>query len=105
MNKRSGELISAGCAKGRGGTWNCATKLSGLNTEHLLEVSGLYQVPMHSREAAMKDWPLRQATLSDAAFAAIRDSPRPAKSAAEQSRRHRRRLVVLFRMIGDLQPM
>ncbi len=87
MNKRSGELISAGCAKGRGGTWNCATKLSGLNTEHLLELSGLYQVPMHSREAAMKDWPLRQAPCLPQHFFAIRDPPRPAKSAAEQSRR------------------
>src|SRR6266436_3850845 len=81
MNKRSGELITAGCAKGRGGTWNCATKLSGLNTEHLLELSGLYQVPMHSREAAMKDWPLRQAPCLPQHFFAIRDPPRPAKSA------------------------
>src|SRR5258707_4317764 len=76
MNNRSGELISAGCAKGRGGTWNCATKLSGLNTEHLLELSGLYQVPMHSREAAMKDWPLRQAPCLPQHFFAIRDPPR-----------------------------
>src|SRR5260370_33068028 len=77
MNKRSGELISAGCAKGRGGTWNCATKLSGLNTEHLLELSGLYQVPMHSREAAMKDWPLRQAPCLPQHFFAISRSPAP----------------------------
>jgi hypothetical protein len=62
-------------------------KLSGLNTEHLLELSGLYQVPMHSREAAMKDWPLRQAPCLTQHFFAIRDPPRPAKSAAEQSRR------------------
>src|SRR6266576_1437506 len=86
MNKRSGELISAGCAKGRGGTWNCATKLSGLNTEHLLELSGLYQVPMHSREAAMKDWPLRQAPCLPQHLFAIRDPPalrslRPSRAA------------------------
>src|SRR2546428_10441773 len=56
-------------------------KLSGLNTEHLLELSGLYQVPMHSREAAMKDWPLRQAPCLPQHFFAIRDPPRPAKSA------------------------
>ncbi len=104
MKKRSGELISAGC-EGTRRNLELRHKAKRTHTEHLLELSGLYQVPMHSREAAMKDWPLRQATLSDAAFAAIRDSPRPAKSAAEQSRRHRRRLVVLFRMIGDLQPM
>ncbi len=39
MKKRSGELYWRGDAKGSGGTWNCATKLSGLNTEHLLELS------------------------------------------------------------------
>ncbi len=77
MRKRSGELYWRGDAKGSGGTWNCATKLSGLNTEHLLELSGLYQVPMHSREAAMKDWPLRQATLSDAAFSRYSRFPAP----------------------------
>ena len=91
MNKRSGELISAGCAKGRGGTWNCATKLSGLNTEHLLELSGLYQVPMHSREAAMKDWPLRQAPcLSTSSLFAIPRalrSLRPSRAAGGDGKR------------------
>src|SRR5205807_3669486 len=46
------ELLLARDARGRGGTWNCAAKLSGLNTEHLLEHSGLYRVPMHSRDSA-----------------------------------------------------